>query len=107
MEGFFEKPVFDSSTQEIYKIVIYNERKAVFMANHMITLPITLEQLITTINQLQPSDRTQVAQALIQLELQSDLKALIEELYNQAPVDEITDSDIMHEIKAARQQLNK
>jgi hypothetical protein len=78
----------------------------------MITLPITLEQLITTIEQLQPeqlqpSDRIQVAQALIQLELQSDLKVLIEELYIQTPVDEITDSDIMHEIKAVRQQLNK
>ena len=73
----------------------------------MITLPITLEQLITTINQLEPGDRTQVAQALIQLELQSDLKGLIEELYSQTPVDEITDSDIMHEIKAVRQQINK
>jgi hypothetical protein len=107
MDGFFEKPVFYISTQEIFKIVIYNEKKAVFMANHMITLPITLEQLITTIKQLQPSDRTQVAQVLIQLELQSDLKGLIEELYNQTPADEITDSDIMHEIKAVRQQLNK
>ena len=73
----------------------------------MITLPITLEQLITTIKQLEPRDRRQVAQALIQLELQSDLKGLIEELYSQTPVDEITDSDIMHEIKAVRQQLNK
>lgn len=73
----------------------------------MITLPITLEQLITTINQLQPSDRKQVAQALIQLELQSDLKYSIEKLYSQNPVDEITDSDIMNEIKAVRQQLNK
>jgi ABC-type phosphate/phosphonate transport system substrate-binding protein len=77
------------------------------MAKHMIVLPITLEQLITTIKQLQPSDRSQVAQALIQLELQSDLKGLIEELYSQTPVDEITDSDIMHEIKAVRQNLNK
>ena len=73
----------------------------------MITLQITLEQLITTINQLQPSDRKQVAQALIQLELQSDLKYSIEKLYSQNPVDEITDSDIMNEIKAVRQQLNK
>ncbi len=77
------------------------------MAKKMITLPITLEQLITTIEQLEPSDRLQVAQALIQLELQSDLKGLIKELYTQTPVDEITDSDIMNEIKAVRQQLNK
>jgi hypothetical protein len=73
----------------------------------MIALPITLEQLITTIKQLEPSDRAEVAQALIQLELQSDLTGLIEELYSQTPVDEITDSDIMHEIKAARQHLHK
>lgn len=67
------------------------------MAKQMIVLPITLEQLIPTIQQLQPSDRIQVAQALIQLELQSELKGLIEELYSQTPVDEITDSDIMDE----------
>jgi hypothetical protein len=77
------------------------------MAKHMIALPITLEQLIATIQQLQPSDRSQVAQALIQLELQSDLKGLIEELYSQTPVDEITDSDIMREVNAVRQNLNK
>jgi hypothetical protein len=77
------------------------------MVKHMIALPITLEQLITTIEQLQPDDRAQVAQALIQIELQSDLKDLIKKLYNQTPVDEITDKDIMNEIKAVRQQLNK
>ncbi|TRU81170.1 MAG: hypothetical protein EWV76_21705 [Microcystis novacekii Mn_MB_F_20050700_S1] len=70
----------------------------------MITLPITLEQLITTIQQLQPSERTQVAKALIQTELQSDLKALIEELYSQPPIDDITDRDILEEIKVVRQQ---
>lgn len=80
-----------------FRIVIYNEGIAVFMAKQMIVLPITLEQLIPTIQQLQPSDRIQVAQALIQLELQSELKGLIEELYSQTPVDEITDSDIMDE----------
>jgi hypothetical protein len=42
----------------------------------MITLPVTIEQLITTIQQLQPSDREQIAKALIQVELQSDLKNL-------------------------------
>jgi hypothetical protein len=77
------------------------------MAKHMIALPITLEQLIATIKQLQPSDRSQVAQALIQLELQSDLKGLIEELYSQTPVDKITDSDIMREVNAVRRNLNK
>ena len=69
----------------------------------MISLPITLEQLIITVKQLQPNDRAQVAKALIQVELQSDLTDLIKELYSQEPIDEITDSDIMSEIKYIRQ----
>jgi ABC-type phosphate/phosphonate transport system substrate-binding protein len=69
----------------------------------MITIPITLEQLISVIQQLQPSERTKIAKALIEVELQSDLKALITELYNQEPVDEVTDNDIMQEIQAVRQ----
>ena len=69
----------------------------------MIRIPITLEQLISVIQQLQPSERTKIAKALIEVELQSDLKALITELYNQDPVDEVTDNDIMQEIQAVRQ----
>jgi hypothetical protein len=74
------------------------------MVNQMIQLPITLEQLITTVKQLQPSDRAQVAKALIQIELKSDLTNLLEELYSQPPINEITDVEIMNEIKAVRQQ---
>jgi len=70
----------------------------------MMALP--LEQLITIVQQLQPCDRAQVAKALIQVELQSDLTALITELYSQNSVDEITDSDIMQEITAVRQHTN-
>ncbi len=70
----------------------------------MIQLPITLEQLITTVQQLQPSDRAQVAKALIDIELKSDLTNLLEELYSQPPIDEITDTEIMNEIKTVRQQ---
>ena len=73
----------------------------------MIQLPITLDQLILTVQQLQPSDRAQVARALIQIELKSYLKALLEELYKLPPIDEITDSEIMNEIKAVRQQAKK
>jgi hypothetical protein len=73
----------------------------------MITIPITLEQLISVIEQLQPSERTKIAKALIEVELQSDLKALIKELYNQDPVDEVTDNDIMQEVQAVRQSKIK
>lgn len=70
----------------------------------MVSIPITLEQLIAAVQQLQPDERAQVARALIQVDLRSDLKALIQELYAQLPADDITDNDIMVEIKAVRQQ---
>jgi len=73
----------------------------------MISLPITLEQLIMAVQQLPKSDRQQIAKALIEVELQSDLTALIEELYNLPPIEEITDADIIQEIKAVRQQMSQ
>jgi hypothetical protein len=68
----------------------------------MIAIPVTLEQLISTVQQLPSEERSQIAKALIQTELQSDLNNLIEELYSQPPIDTITDDDILHEIKAVR-----
>lgn len=70
----------------------------------MISIPITLEQLIAAVQQLQPDERAQLAEALVQAGLRSDLTALIQELYAQSPADDITDGDIMAEIKAVRQQ---
>lgn len=72
----------------------------------MRAVPITLAEIITAVGQLQPDERAEIAKALIQVELQSDLKDLIEELYSQTPIDEITDRDIMNEIKAVRQQTS-
>ncbi|MBR8828712.1 MAG: hypothetical protein DSM107014_12565 [Gomphosphaeria aponina SAG 52.96 = DSM 107014] len=73
----------------------------------MISLPITLEQLIMAVQQLPKSDRQQIAKALIEVELQSDLTALIEELYSLPPIEEITDADIIQEIQAVRQQMSQ
>lgn len=70
----------------------------------MISVPITLEQLITAIKQLQPDERAQIAKVLVQEELQADLTGLIQELYSQPPVDEVSDEDILTEVKAVRQQ---
>jgi hypothetical protein len=70
----------------------------------MVSIPITLEQLITVVQQLPPDERTQVATALVQVGLRSDLTTLIHELYAQPPIEDITDDDIMAEIKAVRQQ---
>jgi MoxR-like ATPase len=77
-----------------------------FPAKQMIAVPITLEQLITVVQQLPKNDREQVVKALIEVELQSDLTALIKELYSETPIEEITDLDIIKEIKAVRQQIS-
>ncbi|NDJ17360.1 hypothetical protein GS601_08660 [Myxacorys almedinensis A] len=65
----------------------------------MISISISVEQLIATVQQLQPDEQAQVARALVQAGLRSDLTALIQEFYNQSP-----DDDIRAEIKAVRQQ---
>lgn len=70
----------------------------------MISIPITLEQLIMAVQQLRTDERAQVAEALVQAGLRSDLTALIQELYAQPPADDVTDDDIMAEVKAVRQQ---
>ena len=54
--------------------------------------------------QLQPDEGAQLAKVLVRAGLHSDLTTLIQELYAQPPVDDITDDDIMAEIKAVRQQ---
>ncbi len=44
----------------------------------MVSIPITLEHLITAVQQLQPDERAKVARTLIQIDLRSDLTALIQ-----------------------------
>lgn len=74
------------------------------MATDMVLIPTTLEQLITAVQQLSPGEQAQVARALVEAGLRSDLTALIQELYAQPPADDITDDDIRAEIRAVRQQ---
>lgn len=70
----------------------------------MISVPITLEQLIQAVKNLQPEERMQVAKALVQSELASDLTDLIQSLYDEPPADDISDEDIMAEVQSVRQQ---
>ena len=70
----------------------------------MISVPITLEQLIQAVKNLQPEERSQVARALVQSELEAGLTELIQSLYNEPPADDVSDADIMAEIRAVRQQ---
>ena len=70
----------------------------------MISVPITLDQLIQAVENLQPEERVQVAKALVQSELTAELTDLIQSLYEAPPADDISDSDIMAEIRSVRQQ---
>jgi hypothetical protein len=45
-------------------------------ASGMVSIPITLEQLIKAVEQLQPNEQAQIARALIQAGLSSDLTAV-------------------------------
>jgi hypothetical protein len=61
-------------------------------------------ELITAVQQLSRQDREQIAMALVQTGLRSDLIDLIQELYAQLPDNDVTDDEIMAEIRAVRQQ---
>jgi hypothetical protein len=71
----------------------------------MISIPITLDQLIIAVQNLQPEEQIQVDRALVQSKLTLDLAALIQELYCDPPADDISDEEIMVEIQSVRQQL--
>ena len=69
----------------------------------MISLPITLEQLIVAVQNLSIEDRRAVAKALVRSELSSEMNELIQSLYSESPADDISDDEIMAEIRAVRQ----
>lgn len=69
-----------------------------------IQMQLTIEQLITAVRQLEPRERVKLARVLANTELDAELTQLITELYNQPPIDEISDTDILAEIQAVRQQ---
>ena len=69
-----------------------------------IQVQLTVEQLITAIRQLEPRERAKFAKALAEAELDAELTQLITELYSQPPVNDISDDDILAEVRAVRQQ---
>jgi hypothetical protein len=79
------------------------------MTTTTVTIPnikvqLTVEQLITAVRQLEPEERAKIVRALADTELDTELTQLITELYSQPPVNEISDDDILAEIRAVRQQ---
>jgi hypothetical protein len=72
-----------------------------------VTIPqveLTLDQLVAAIRQLEPNARSEIAKALMETEMDTRMAELIRHLANRSPADDITDADIVAEVKAVRGQ---
>ena len=72
-----------------------------------ITIPeveLSLDQLLTAIRQLEPAARSEIAKALMDVELDARMAELIKSLTSRPAVDDVTDADIVTEINAVREQ---
>lgn len=79
------------------------------MSTATVTIPniqvqLTVEQLIMALRQLEPGERAKLARALASAELDTELAQLITELYGQPPVEDISEDDILAEIRAVRRE---
>lgn len=81
------------------------------MSSSTVTIPnvkvqLTVDQLLAAVRQLEPRDRARVARAITDAELDIELAQLIAELYSQPPITDISDADILAEIRAVRQKVH-
>ena len=79
------------------------------MSTATITIPnmqvqLTVDLVVEALQQFDPTERAQVAKALAQAELDAELAQLIDELYSQSAVTDISDRDILAEVEVVRQQ---
>ncbi len=72
----------------------------------VITIPevkLTVNQLLKAVRQLDDASRIQLARVLMETEMDAKLANLIESLAKTAPAGDVSDEDIMAEIKAVRE----
>ena len=79
------------------------------MSTATVTIPniqvqLTVEQLIMALRQLEPGERAKLVRALASAELDAELAQLITELYGQPPVEDISEDEILAEIRVARRK---
>jgi hypothetical protein len=75
-----------------------------------VTIPeveITLDQLVKAVRQLEPEARSEVAKALVEMELDARMTELIESLANRPAADDVTDVEIRNEIRTVREQRRR
>jgi len=85
---------------------LLNERRVnMTLQSTVITIPevkLTVDQLLKAVRQLDEASRIQVAQVLVETEMDAKLANLIEQLAKTRPADDISDENIEAEIKAVR-----
>jgi hypothetical protein len=72
-----------------------------------VTIPevqLTLDQLVAAIRQLEPDARSEIARVLMESELDTRMDELIKSLASRSPADDVSDADIVSEVKAVREQ---
>ena len=83
------------------------ERQVTMSSMKTITIPeveLSLDQLVTAIRQLEPAARSEIAKALMDVELDARMAELIKSLTSRPAADDITDADIVTEVNAVREQ---
>ncbi len=71
-----------------------------------VTIPnvtLTMDQLLTAVRQLDEPARRQIAQVLIETQMDAKLSRLIKQLAQRPPADDLSDADIQAEIEIVRQ----
>ena len=72
-----------------------------------VTIPqveLTLDQLVAAVRQLEPDARSEIAKVLMETELDARMAELIKSLASRSPANDVSDADIVSEVKAVREQ---
>lgn len=70
-----------------------------------VEIRLSVEQLIAAATQLEAHERGRLIKAIAGVDLDSELGVLLAELYDQAPLDQISDEEILTEIRAVRESV--
>lgn len=81
------------------------------MTTSTVTIPnikvqLTVDQLVMAVRQLNPRDRATIAWAITDAELDVELAQLIDDLYSQPPVTDISDAEIQADTVWCGQQVH-
>jgi hypothetical protein len=89
---------------------VWKERQVRMSSTVTVTIPkveLTLDQLVTAIRQLEPAARSEIAKALMEMEMDGRMAKLLKSLGDRPPADDVTDADIVAEVEAVRKSRRR